>query len=279
MLLSFPNGEHPDRALVGDALLGSDPSDDIVLRGHGLLPGHARFLVGKGGVWLEIAGGTRPAYVNARPVRERALLRAGDVVCIDPVQIVLREEQVGDDRQAIPASAPEIEIPETVEPATDIVLRGVAGPHFGRSFVVGRSLLLGRGAAAQLKLEGPDIADRHAQVERHGNRLALRAISGSRTEVNGIAGTDRRISPGDQIVIGQHRFLVEAPGLVATPGDRDPATLPSGEEASFRDLQPPSTPDDAPPSRGGAVWWLIAAAAVVAAVITGLLLYGPRIGA
>ena len=120
----------------------------------------------------------------------------------------------------------------------------------------------------------------------------LRALShGEFTSVNGVPVSDAVLAPGDQVVIDQHRFIVEAPGLPARGQDRlrgqvqqqhtqtmkavrvPQSNNPSSGES--RDAQePPPQPVDP-----GALWWLIAAAAVLAAAMTALLVYSPHMGA
>jgi pSer/pThr/pTyr-binding forkhead associated (FHA) protein len=273
MRLCFPNGEFPERGLDRDGLtLGSGTADAIPVSGDGVLAQHARLVYRNGGFWLELAPGAPPAYVNARPVRSRALLRAGDALCVEQLQMVLRESASIEGITRIPATTPTSV--ERAEASPRVVLRGVAGPNFGRSFVVVDALLIGRAASVGLRLDGSEVAERHAQIECHGDRVALRAISGSQLDVNGTLGGDRFLAPGDQIAIGQHRFVLEAPGLaLASPAEADSAET-AGSTVSPRRFE--ANAGEGSSGRGVAIWWLIASAAVLAAIITGLLLYGPR---
>src|SRR5204863_325035 len=116
-------------------------------------------------------------------------------------------------------------------------------------------------------------AERECQFELHGDRVVLRSLGhGEFTSVNGVPVSDAVLAPGDQVVIDQHRFVLEAPGLPARGQDRLKGQVqqqhtqtmkavrvpPSNQSpAEQRDaLDPPPQPVDP-----GALWWLIAAAA------------------
>ena len=98
------------------------------------------------------------------------------------------------------------------------------------------------------------------------------------------------LSPGDQVVIDQHRFVVEAPGLPrARPGPRCAAPVQQQHTQTIKAVRVPVTGDHPaasasppshrqPPVDPGALWWLIAAAAVLAAAMTALLVYSPQHG-
>ena len=77
--------------------------------------------------------------------------------------------------------------------------------------------------------------------------------------VNGIAVQQTVLLPGDQVGIGMHRFLIDAPGLEPEP------------EIVLPPAPPEPLPEDVAGPRGE-VWWLIATAAVLALGIALLLL-------
>jgi hypothetical protein len=162
---------------------------------------------------------------------------------------------------------------------------------YGRSFTLTEPKMVGRGASCDIRIDDPALADRHAQFELHGDRVVLRAFGeGEFISVNGVSVRDAVLSPGDQIVIDQHRFLLEAPGLPARGQDQVRGTPPVAHTQTMKSLKPgggPSTnpggeaePEEGKPSSDpGALWWLIAAAAVLAAALTALLVYSPHMGA
>ena len=122
--------------------------------------------------------------------------------------------------------------------------------------------------------------------------MVLRSLNnGEFTSVNGVPVKDAVLAPGDQVVIDQHRFLVEAPGLPARGQDRLRAQAQQQHTQTMKAVRVPQASNSAsgqrdavepPPQQPvdpGALWWLIAAAAVLAAAMTALLVYSPHMGA
>jgi len=292
MQLSFPNGEHPDLPLQGEVTLGSRGSR-VQLQGFGLAPLHASFLSDRRGLWLRVPAGVPPVHVNARPVRRLAQLRPGDLVCLERLRVVVRDEDNPPIERRIPAAAPAPMNEAQRVAAARVVLRGQSGSHFGRSHTLSEPRLLGRSASADIRLDDPAVAERHALLELHGDRIILRAQCEEPTLVNGVPVLDAVLAPGDQLQIDQYRFVLEAPGLplrgqagavqmTANPHTQTvPAVrVPLARDAGAGGSRPAPAGKDGP-QRGrdpGSLWWLIAAATVLAAALTALLVYAPRVG-
>src|SRR5690606_3566735 len=90
------------------------------------------------GTWLSVAEGVRGVHVNGRPVRRCALLRAGDSVHVDGVELVLTSAVAA---AGAPAGKPADAAAESEDPR--LVLRGVGGRHHGRSYTLGRVRSIG----------------------------------------------------------------------------------------------------------------------------------------
>lgn len=287
MQLTFPNGEHPSVPLQGEVAVGSRAGLRVSLPGSGLAAHHASFTSDRRGLWLRVPNGAPGVHLNARPVQRLAQLRPGDLVCLDKLRVVVRADDEPAIERRIPASAPAAMNEAQRVAAARVVLRGLSGQHFGRSYTLTEPRTLGRAPSADIRLDDPAIADRHAVVELHGDRVVLRAVGngGESSLVNGVPVRDAVLSPGDQLVVEQHRFVLEAPGLPlrGQSGAGKPAatthtqTLAAVNVPVARDPAPgpePTTP--VPPARDpGALWWLIAAATVLAAAMTALLVYAP----
>src|SRR5512142_2797852 len=83
MRLSFLNGEHADFVVEDGVIsLGSAEGNTLVLAGRDIAPWHARITVDRRGIVLEVLDFAARTHVNARPVREKALLRLGDVLVL-----------------------------------------------------------------------------------------------------------------------------------------------------------------------------------------------------
>ncbi|KAA2285994.1 FHA domain-containing protein [Arenimonas fontis] len=290
MQLSFPNGEHPNLPLQGEVTIGSRGSR-VQLSGLGLAPLHASFVADRRGLWLRVPAGVPVVHVNARPVRRLAQLRPGDLVCLDRLRVLVRDDDDPPIERRIPAAAPAPMSEAQRVSAARVVLRGQSGPHFGRSLTLSEPRLIGRSAAADLRLDDPAVAERHAVVELHGDRIVLRSQCAEPTLVNGVPVLDAVLAPGDQLQVDQYRFVLEAPGLpqrgqagaariAANPHTQ---TVPAVRVPVARDPVPGEPSGEAPKEAGGgrdpgALWWLIAAATVLAAALTALLVYAPRVG-
>jgi pSer/pThr/pTyr-binding forkhead associated (FHA) protein len=292
MQLTFPNGEHPNVAFnYGEISVGSKAGLSVSLSGRNLAPHHASLVADRRGLWMRIPSGTPGVHLNARPVRRLAMLRVGDQICLEQVQMVISEDGPQVIERTIPIAAPPVLADAQKVSAARVVLRGVAGSHFGRSITLTEPRVIGRGPTADIRIDEIGIGDRHVQLELQGDRVVMRSLSANAGAlVNGIPVRDAVLAPGDQIVFDQHRFVLEAPGL--PPRGQD-AAVRSGVVAHTQTIKAVKVP---PPETGGvksaaddgqatssvdpgALWWLIAAAAVLAAALTALLVYSPRIGA
>jgi len=261
MRLSFANGERADFIMEdGVVNLGSAAGNGLVLTGKDVAPWHARVLVDARGIVLEIMDPTARTHVNARPVREKALLRCGDVLCLGQAAIALKADSDETISASIPADPP---TPMPPSQPSRVVLRGVAGSHFGRAIPVNARLVVGSATSSDLVLDDPRIAARHAAIECAGERIWLRDIDSSDgTLVNGVRVRNASIHPGDQLGFDRSQFVVEAPGMPMR--GEAPGTTEYEAVAGQAELGEVAES----PAQGG-IWWLIGAAALIA---LGLLL-------
>jgi len=290
MQLTFPNGEHPSVAFnYGEISVGSKAGLSVSLSGRNLAPHHASLVADRRGLWMRIPSGTSGVHLNARPVKRLAMLRVGDQICLEQVQIVISEDSPQVIERNIPVAAPPVLGEAQKVSASRVVLRGVSGGYYGRSITLTEPRVIGRGAGADIRIDDVGIADRHVQLELQGDRVVLRALSpNAGAVVNGVTVRDAVLAPGDQIVLDSHRFVLEAPGL---PPRGQEAAVRSGVVAHTQTIKAVKVPapqdagakpiDDTPAASSvdpGALWWLIAAATVLAVAIFALLVYSPRMG-
>ncbi|MCB1560153.1 MAG: FHA domain-containing protein [Xanthomonadales bacterium] len=290
MRLSFPQGEHEDIIVgSGGARIGSARDAEVSLPGCGLEAEHARIdLDPSRGILLRIGERAREVHVNGRPVARLAFLRLGDCVSLGATRILLcadRETSIDDH---IPADPPPPPSPVQRVAASRVVLRGACGRLFGRCFPLVEPLVIGSSADAGLTLDEPALAERHCQLEHHGEFIAMRDFgSEDGSMVNGIAVRNARLHPGDQLVIEQQRFVIEAPGLpprgadayqshpgaqIGTTQTMRPVTDDMLAEAREKQKTTGMTDDR---DRAGGLLWLIAAAVLIMAGLAALLLYAP----
>jgi pSer/pThr/pTyr-binding forkhead associated (FHA) protein len=290
MQLTFPNGEHPNVAFnYGEISVGSKAGLSVSLSGRNLAPHHASLVADRRGLWMRIPSGTPGVHLNARPVKRLAMLRVGDQICLEQVQIVISEDSPQVIERTIPVAAPPVLADAQKVSAARVVLRGVSGGHYGRSITLTEPRVIGRGANCDIRIDEVGIADRHVQLELQGDRVVLRSLSpNAGAIVNGVAVRDAVLAPGDQLVLDSHRFVLEAPGL---PPRGQEAAVRSGVVAHTQTIKAVKVPapaesggkpmEDTPAASSvdpGALWWLIAAATVLAVAIFALIVYSPRIG-
>ena len=282
MRLSFPNGEHEDVLVEqGEVRVGAADDNNVVVAADGLADHHASFAVDhQRGILLRLSAGSGGAHVNARPVQRLALLRLGDVVSLGQLQVLVKPERDTDVRREVPAALPAAPAGEVGRSGVSrVVLRGVAGPLFGRSFPLDTPLTIGRGAGADVRLDDPALGEQHARLERHADRIVLRDLgSAEGSVVNGVAVRDAVLHPGDQLALEHYRFVVEGPGL---PGrgstDLTPVPRSGGITQTLQAVRGADARDAAAAARGsgGNVWWLIGAALLIMVALAALLFYAP----
>lgn len=284
MRLTFPNGEHAAVNLEqGQVGVGSAAGGGTSVAIAGLSPLHAVFANGRRGSWLTVPQDAT-VVVNARPVKRIAYLRAGDLVCLGGVQVRVESDQP----PAAPADGDALARRRAVDEASAFALskaslRGLSGPWFGRSLPLSAARVLGRAAGSDVRLDGGGVQDRHAQIDIEGGSVVLRPLSPASTvRVNGHAVRSALLTPGDQIEIGEHRFVLEAPGI-GRSADPSDTPVPQRHEA-LAAVALPAMPASA--ASGGTetpatrrdlsgVYLLIAAAAALAAALTAFLVYAP----
>lgn len=277
MRLSFPNGEHTD--VVADnatVSIGTAATNQIILEDGGVSPMHARIVMDRRGCILEVLDSAARTHLNARPVRERAFMRAGDTVCFGTIPVMLKQDSDAAIRTSLnDATSP----PKDLDaPPARIVLRGLNGPWSGKSIVIERRLVVGSGAGSDLVLEDDGVAAQHAAIENHGDAVFLRHLGeDSGTAVNGIFLKDAVLHSGDQIVFNQQRFVLEAPGLPVRGGEQAeelPGARPITQIMQAVQLPKPERKSEPPAAASHSIWWLIGAGAVIGLGIVALLLWG-----
>lgn len=257
--LRFPARDGADRPLsIGMHGIVPGEGDTLDVVGHGEAP--VRLCVDRRGMWLTVEGDTG-VHVNGRQIRRMAMLRVGDAIYVDGVEARL----VGAQPPPKPEPGMDGGEPRAADPR--IVLRGVGGRYHGRSFTLERPRLVGRHPAADLRIDDPAFADRHARIEMVGDQVVLRDLgSADGSMVNGEMVRSAVLFAGDQVVFdGHHRFVVEAPrrvlpALPAIDGDADDVRA-----------------DAVAATEGGRSWrlpWLLLAAMLLAVVLCALLLFG-----
>lgn len=276
MKISFPGGERQD-FLAGDGIVrvGAAADNDIVLpAAKQVQPRHLELQIDpRRGITLSVSDLSAVVHVNGRPVREKAILRVGDMVGVGSVRLVIRPDL---DRTEKPPQAPPADN-ETRQRFTPprVILRGVSGSYFGKVIPLRSKTIIGRGSDCDLVLNESEMSRRHALIENTPEGLFLRDLgSANGTFVNGTSVRDTVLKPGDQLAFDQNRFMIEAPGyLINAPGDDQVHTgVITQVQRPF--VAPAATKAAAPvESENSVVDWIIMTAAVVTLVALAVLVY------
>lgn len=272
MRLSFPDAQHAEvRIETGSLVVGSGAEADVRLGSGDLAARHVAIdLQPQRGLSLRVLDPAARVFVNGRPVREFAFLRAGDCIALGS----LRAEVVGEVRSETASATPRAIDIGSNPSASRVVLRGVSGRYFGRSIAVADAPVLGSGPECQVRLEDAGLAPRQAQFDLGADGVTLRSLAredGAR--VNGNAVSAAVLGHGDQIAFDQHRFVLEAPGLPG-PSTRIESAGVGHVTSVQRAVEAPLAGTDGKVQAGGQnIWWLIAAAALIGLGFVFLLMY------
>lgn len=230
----------------GSVRVGSAPDDDVPVRGAGVAPHHVAITADARGLTLTVTTACPRVYVNARIVRERAILHHGDTLVLGGNKLLL----TSDDLPPVPEGG----AADRAEPGLAL-LRIISGTASGKALPVQPEVRLGQGGDHFGELAYA------CRVYWSAAALVLEADAAG-PRVNGWPCERARLGPGDQIVLDSHRLLVEAPGLeyaqhqAALPPVAAPARVEPVRERPVR----------------AEIGWLLLAAAILAAIIA-LILY------
>lgn len=251
MRIEFPNAAREDFHWARAQLrIGSAPDNDLVLAASQAAAHHLRIQQDRRGWVLQVLPSAERIHVNARPVRERALLRAGDVVSVGDCRLLLRADED-------PALRPPLGMHE--QGRCVAALRAVAGPLSGRVMSVQDGLELGPQGRWPLELPQGEMAS--LRIFWQAGQLLLDCPQPSQRHplrVNGVPASQLVLQPDDQIGLAMHRFVLDGPGMAPEPVIVMPALpQPLPEEIAGPAVE---------------VWWLIVTAALLALAIALVLL-------
>lgn len=100
-------------------------------------------------------------------------------------------------------------------------LKAASGPNTGQSFnLADQDTTIGSQDGAEIQLDGIEAS--HARIRFDGETLLLEAAY--EAFVNGQPVARQPLKSGDEIRLGQHRFVLQAPGL------RPPSVLQQTEQ-------------------------------------------------
>jgi predicted component of type VI protein secretion system len=99
-------------------------------------------------------------------------------------------------------------------------LKAASGPHTGQSFDLSDNTAIGSSDEADIRIDG--VEKKHARIVFDGETLTLE--TSAEAWINGEPASRMPLKSGDEIRFGQHRFVLQAPGL------RPPSVLKQVEQ-------------------------------------------------
>lgn len=256
MRIEFASGTREPVSWPGGILrIGSAETMDLRLIGAGVAAHHADLTRDERGIVLDVERGAGRVHVNARPVRERALLRAGDILSIGGHRLRLCADVMAGDDEDAGMGAEDVELADA---DAVIALRAVAGPLSGRVWPLDSRMNLDSRGPVDVPRDGALTL----VVQGHGVRLHADAPGQTDSvRVNGRVVRQADLADGDQLAFGAHRFVVDI-----SPAPEPVCPSPAPDET---DAEPEPVERGAPHREMG---WLIVTAALLALVLAWVLL-------
>lgn len=272
MRIAFPAAEYPDVPVErGRVRIGSDADNGLVLEAeHGVLPSHLQIEVeSRRGIVLSALSEAAKIWINGRPVREKAIVRFGDIIVAGEVRMVIKGDEDPPEAPAKPLEgAAATEMGPTVP-----MLRGHVGGHVGRGIPLPGRTLIGSGSDCDVVVDEPHGVEKLLEIETRAGRIALRVLApDQQVEVNGVMVRSAMLASGDQIALRNNRFLIEAPGWKPPAEDAPAKKAPAHTQVGRPLVVPPPEPEAAETAES-TVDWVILAAAIVTIGALGVLVY------
>jgi predicted component of type VI protein secretion system len=102
-------------------------------------------------------------------------------------------------------------------------------------------LLLGRDPECDIQFDSRKISRRHCCVAQVGDQLVVRDLGSTNgIRINGIRVVEGHLSEGDELTVGNHRYIVRWDSLPSTPARLEGNRIPAAREPSE-----PQTANDA----------------------------------
>ena len=209
--------------ISGEVSIGRSEKADLSLAESHVSRFHARMIAREGCVWLQDLRSANGTRVNGERVEGGVRLFHGDRINFDRIsyQLVGR----GGDLTPVanlnePMQRIDVPIPGRTEPRPQTKPSSQAGPHLEILYASGEQALfplkvglteIGASGACDVVIDGPGIAERHAQIEFNADGVFL-------TEINaqpGSTGATQKLHPDAAYPVGEARLIFRHPAILA----------------------------------------------------------------
>ena len=231
MKLLFPNGEHP-QVLLNDGVtrIGASPGCQVVV--EGLAPVHGEINLVGAHASVRRVSPDQALTVNGNVVASETQLRPGDLIGLGQVQArvvaVERAASVAPPKRS--ADVDDAGATRMRMAVPRFVLRGVSGAAFGKTFPVGKEVLIGRQADCDIPVPAEEVSRHHARAKPTADGVMIEDLgSANGTYVNGKRIQTGLLKPGDELRLDTIRFLLIAPGQEIPKTAVAPAAAPAAK--------------------------------------------------
>ena len=258
MKLLFPNGEH-SQVLLSDGVsrVGSDAACQVKLAFDGIESAHAEFNLANGALKLRPLGSGQTS-VNGTPIMAETVVNPGDRLAFGDVQArVVAVERASSAPKPAKVDVDDTGATKLRMALPKLILRGVSGAAFGKTFPVGKEMIIGRQHDCDIPIPAEEVSRHHVRIKPGAEGLLSEDLgSASGTYINGKRVQQGLLKPGDELRLDSIRFMLIAPGMEIPRGSDKPASTPAPAAAS-----------------GGSKLPMIIGVLVVLAVIAGAVWY------
>src|SRR5690606_20500951 len=166
MKLLFPNGEH-SQVLLSDGVsrVGSEAGCQIQLAFEGVQPGHAELELAAGALKLRPLGDARTS-VNGAPITAETTVSPGDRLAFGNVQArVVAVERASSSPRPAKVDVDDTGATKLRMALPKLILRGVSGAAFGKTFPVGKEMIIGRQHDCDIPIPAEEISRHHVRIK------------------------------------------------------------------------------------------------------------------
>lgn len=236
MKLIFPNGERGQVLLSdGSNRVGSADDADVRIDAAGVQPDHCELALEGNVATLRPRDGAS-VTVNGEPVGASAQARPGDVVAFAGVQArVVAVERAGQSPSPPRPKAVDDNSATRVRMAVPrFVLRGVSGVAFGKTYPVGKELVIGRQHDCDIPVPAEEVSRHHVRIKPTPDGVLVEDLnSANGTYIDGKRVQSGLLKPGGELRLDTIRFLLIAPGAEIAKAAAAPAEPVAGSRGAM----------------------------------------------
>jgi pSer/pThr/pTyr-binding forkhead associated (FHA) protein/tetratricopeptide (TPR) repeat protein len=262
LVIKSPDGTEQEQDFVDQLTVGRAEGNDLILAEGGVSRKHARFFLEGDDVMVEDLGSANGTIVNGERIDGPTKLEPSAAILLGDYEATLKSaggkarpkvdkgaakpssrgtqalkrptnlaRSEGRSTKVVPVVKPTAAGAKRPSRAGSVgpSLRGLSGTVTGKSFPLTGTMVVGRVAGVDLRVDDDSVSRRHAELEVQGAEVVLRDLgSANGTTVNGTPiAEDTALSPGDIIQFGVVEMMYEngaasgaKPAVRRSPGGR-----------------------------------------------------------